>query len=339
MSNHSHSDGYTSHNDIKNESKIAAHEDIDDIFGGLVDLDERTSQSKASISHSLKHRLDQILHDLDHSSADHGSGTYADNKNTGGQLQIPHKITLSALLISVIIVFSFFLANDKESGKGNHTSKNIKSEIASSKSDVAHKDSSNIVRSDSKKKLRNINSPPRINSADIVAVILESGNAMEVKASAADLEEDNIYFDYEWSVNGKYAGEEPKMTQPLKRGDSISVKISPYDDLDYGFPLVLTKEIHNTPPRITGGISSLDGSLYTYQLEASDNDNDTLTYALTSAPEGMSIDSAGQITWTVPPKYKGAAEITIDIDDGHGGKARQQLTLSIKDAESPSETP
>jgi hypothetical protein len=312
---------------------------MDDIFGGLVDLDERTSQVKASISHSLKHRLDQILHDLDRSHADRGSGTYADNKIAGEQLQIPHKIALGILLISVIMVTSLMLSNNEESGKGKSTSEDIKSEVYSTGNNAVRKDTSNVVRSDSQKKLKDKNSPPRINSADIVPVILESGTAMEVKASAADLEADNIYFDYEWSVNGKYAGEEPKMTQPLKRGDSISVKISPYDDLDYGLPLVLTKEIHNTPPRITGGISSLDGSLYTYQLEASDNDNDTLTYALTSAPEGMSIDSAGQITWTVPPKYKGAADITVAIDDGHGGKASQQLTLSIKDAEALSETP
>ena len=45
---------------------------------------------------------------------------------------------------------------------------------------------------------------------------------------------------------------------------------------------------------------NFDGSVYTYQVKATDPDEDKLTYSLKSAPAGMTIDpKTGAIQWNV----------------------------------------
>jgi hypothetical protein len=337
MSNHSHSGEYTSENGQNHktdESHNVTPEAIDDIFSGIADSVQIPSHNKAHSNRSMKVNIDQILYEFEQPSEDSAAHTHIDNKNNILLRNRPYIIVIAALLIFIVIFVSLMISNNKESGMKS-TSEHMESAVNSTESRVVQKDTSKAVHSESQKELTHKNTPPHIISADITPVMLYTGTAAEVKVGASDVEGDDIRFDYEWSINGEYAGKELRMTRPLKRGDSISVKISPYDDVDYGLPLVLTKDIHNTPPQIIGGTSKLNGSLYSYQLEAIDNDHDTLTYTLVSAPEGMIVDSSGQITWTVPPEFKGTVTITVAIEDGYGGKASQQLTLSIKDSEMP----
>jgi hypothetical protein len=333
MSNHSHSGEYTSKNGQNHktdESHNVTPEAIDDIFSGIADAVQIPSHNKAHSNRSMKVNIDQILYEFEQPSEDSATHTNIDNKNNILLRNQPYIIIIAALLIFIVIFVSFMISNNKESGR-NSTSEHMESAVNSTESPVVQKNTSKAVHSESQ--LTNKNTPPHIISADITPVMLYTGTAAEVKVGASDVEGDDIRFDYEWSINGTYAGKELRMTRPLKRGDDISVKISPYDDFDYGLPVVLTKNIHNTPPQIIGGTSTLNGNLYSYQLEAIDNDEDTLTFALDSAPEGMNVDSSGRITWTVPPDFKGTVNITVAIDDGYGGKATQQLTFSMKESE------
>jgi hypothetical protein len=334
---HSHkvqSDSENGPNHKIEESHCVTHEAMDDIFSGLTDSVKRRSHNMEHSNPSMKLNINQILYEFDHPSEDSAAHTHIHKNNNMVMLNRPHIIVFAGILIFIVIFASLMISHNKESGRKS-TSENMESAVNSTESRIVQKDTSKAVHSESQKELTNKNTPPQINSADIIPVILGTGTVMEVKASASDVEGDDIKFDYEWSINGEYAGKESEITGPLKRGDSIQLKMSPYDDVDNGLPIVLTKDIHNTPPQILGGKSILNESLYSYQLEAIDNDHDTLTYALISAPEGMTIDSSGQITWTVPPEFKGTVNLTVAIDDGHGGKATQLLTLSIKDSETP----
>ncbi|MEM7827060.1 MAG: putative Ig domain-containing protein, partial [Candidatus Aenigmatarchaeota archaeon] len=118
----------------------------------------------------------------------------------------------------------------------------------------------------------------------------------------------------------------------FKRGDLVSVKITPFDGKDYGKPKVLKTEIKNTAPRIIEHKKAkIEGLLYTYQVNATDADGDKLTYSLKYAPDGMSIDpSTGFIKWNVPPEFKGKVPVTVSVTDGYGGEAVQSLTLEIQ---------
>jgi len=73
----------------------------------------------------------------------------------------------------------------------------------------------------------------------------------------------------------------------------------------------------NNTPTITSSpiTSSLINVLYTYNVEATDTDGDTLTYTLTSSPTGMAINSSsGVISWT--PNTVGDYDVTLKVSDG-----------------------
>lgn len=57
----------------------------------------------------------------------------------------------------------------------------------------------------------------------------------------------------------------------------------------------------NQPPAITSSpkVTAAAGGVYEYQVVASDRDGDALSYALVSAPTGMTISSTGKVAWAV----------------------------------------
>ena len=74
--------------------------------------------------------------------------------------------------------------------------------------------------------------------------------------------------------------------------------------------------------------STLVGESYTYDVEATDADGDTLIYSLTSSPSGMTIDSAtGVINWS--PFMFGNYNVGIEASDGDLCDT-QSYTLSVK---------
>lgn len=90
----------------------------------------------------------------------------------------------------------------------------------------------------------------------------------------------------------------------------------------------------NNPPQIT--ISPLSAatvaSLYRYDVDANDQDNDTLTYSLTASPSGMTIDAqSGLINWTPTADQIGAQSVTVGVTDGKGGSDSQTYTVTVVD--------
>ena len=83
-----------------------------------------------------------------------------------------------------------------------------------------------------------------------------------------------------------------------------------------------TPTINSTP--ITNWLVD---TLYTYDVEASDTDDDTLTYSLTSGPVGMTINpSTGVINWT--PDTVGDYNVTLKVSDGESFDT-QSFTIAI----------
>ena len=74
------------------------------------------------------------------------------------------------------------------------------------------------------------------------------------------------------------------------------------------------------PPTITSTpitVATVD-VLYNYNVVATDpNEEDTLTYTLTTSPTGMTIDSAtGVISWTPNSGQIGDNNVTVEVSDG-----------------------
>jgi hypothetical protein len=178
------------------------------------------------------------------------------------------------------------------------------------------------------------NSKPEITSVKILPEIFKPGDRLSVDVTGSDRDDDEVTILYEWIKNGEPAGTGKQIDVPLKRGDKVSVKITPFDGEDYGTPIILRREIMNMPPMITEEKKmSFDGDLFTLKITANDVDGDELTYSLKSAPDGMVIDPvSGMITWKVPREFQGKVPLTVCVNDGHGGEAVKAFNLDIKPA-------
>jgi Putative Ig domain/PKD domain/PASTA domain len=97
--------------------------------------------------------------------------------------------------------------------------------------------------------------------------------------------------------------------------------------------LVTVAVPQNRDPQITSTpiTSAIQDSPYSYDVEATDPDGDTLSFVLTLAPAGMSIDDVtGLITWV--PAQTEDYPVTVTATDGRGGSASQSYTLTVAPA-------
>jgi RHS repeat-associated protein len=89
----------------------------------------------------------------------------------------------------------------------------------------------------------------------------------------------------------------------------------------------------NNPPTITStAITTAQvGQAYSYDVNATDPDaGDTLTYALTTKPTGMTIAATtGVIAWTPAANQTGAQDVIVQVSDGNGGTATQSFTVTV----------
>ncbi len=87
----------------------------------------------------------------------------------------------------------------------------------------------------------------------------------------------------------------------------------------------------NSQPTIisTAPLESPAGAVFTYQVLGRDTDLDQLTYQLTTAPAGATIDSFGKITWPTTPALIGPHNFAVRVSDPRGGVATQSFTLNV----------
>ena len=90
----------------------------------------------------------------------------------------------------------------------------------------------------------------------------------------------------------------------------------------------ITPEPNNEPTITSTPITTASvGVIYTYDVNATDSDEDTLTYTLTNPPEGMTINpSTGLISWT--PTEDDVYSITIKVSDGKSTDT-QSFTITV----------
>ena len=91
----------------------------------------------------------------------------------------------------------------------------------------------------------------------------------------------------------------------------------------------------NTPPDITStpAVSARVGVAYSYQVVATDPENDPLTYSLTDAPIGMTVDSNGLLQWT--PTDTSDATVSLRVTDSANAFVEQTWTISVIDSSPP----
>ena len=173
------------------------------------------------------------------------------------------------------------------------------------------------------------NAPPEITRVKILPEVFKPGDTLSVEVSGNDADGDEVTISYEWTKNGELAGNGKRLETPVKRGDKIAVRITPFDGELNGSAVVLNREIKNMPPMIVEDKNfRFEGNIYTHQIKASDPDGDVLTYSLKVAPAGMTINSStGLIQWNIPQDLNKKIPITVSVTDGNGGESSQSFTL------------
>jgi len=74
-----------------------------------------------------------------------------------------------------------------------------------------------------------------------------------------------------------------------------------------------------------------EGAAYTYDVEATDPNEDTLTYSLTAGPTGMTINSTtGVISWTPTESQIGENEVEIEVSDQYRSTT-QSFTITVSE--------
>lgn len=174
------------------------------------------------------------------------------------------------------------------------------------------------------------NEPPSVLRASLRLENEHNLDTLRVLPVAADQDGDTVTLSYEWKKNGEPAGNGETLSG-FKRGDNISVMITPYDGKEYGKPKSLAMEIQNTCPQATGHTEFVfNGTLLTTRIRAIDPDGDAVTYSLVTPPPGMTIEEeSGLLRWVVPEEFVGRKEVMVKISDGVGGELAYTLPIEV----------
>jgi len=90
--------------------------------------------------------------------------------------------------------------------------------------------------------------------------------------------------------------------------------------------------VANVAPQITSSpaTNATVGAAYAYRVMATDANGDTLSFSLTQAPAGMTINATnGQIAWTPTSAQTGSQAVTARVADPGGLAATQSFTVEV----------
>lgn len=87
----------------------------------------------------------------------------------------------------------------------------------------------------------------------------------------------------------------------------------------------------NNPPSITSTpvTAAIKGELYSYQIVASDPDQDALTYSKVSGPSWLSVSSSGLVSGTPPDDSTQTITVAIQVTDNGSSPESVQQTFMI----------
>ena len=124
---------------------------------------------------------------------------------------------------------------------------------------------------------------------------------------------------------------------PGQPGD-FGFRVSVSDGKSAAFQnFTLTVVWPNRSPHFTTNAptAAIEGTAYSYEAKAYDDDHDVLTYSMDTSIPGLTIDSAtGRVGGT--PEAAGNFTVTLNVTDGRGGHGTQVFTLRVAASVPPS---
>ncbi|MBC6417734.1 MAG: hypothetical protein GDA44_02545, partial [Prochloron sp. SP5CPC1] len=138
------------------------------------------------------------------------------------------------------------------------------------------------------------------------------------------------FTDYQFSLSFSPGA----FTITISEGDTVLDSISIEDDTytsgkfglyDFSQPEILYQDLTRSLPKV---------GEYNYDVKAVDPDGDTLTYSLIKAPQGATIEpDTGKIIWFPSRVDLGEHRVTLQVEDGRGGRDQQTYIIEVVDIE------
>ena len=174
------------------------------------------------------------------------------------------------------------------------------------------------------------NEPPVIDSVTIDQATPSTNDTLTATVVAQDADgPDPLTYEYQWIKNGTDLTGETGATLDLSvagngdKDDAISLRLTAFDGEDTSAPLTSsTVTIANQDPvfdQDLGDRTDAERDLVSVTASATDPDGDTLVYAATGLPAGVSIDpSTGVLSGTIGFDAAAASpySVTITVTDG-----------------------
>lgn len=163
------------------------------------------------------------------------------------------------------------------------------------------------------------NYAPIITSLVADSDTLQANESTTITCFASDPDGDTITYDWSSPDGGTISGSGSTITwtAPSTEGNyTIVCEVSDGKASDSASVNIIVSET-NHPPTIdsTSITVATKDEPYIYDVEANDLDGDSLTYSLTTKPDGMNINpSTGLITWT--PSATGDFNVNVRVSDG-----------------------
>ncbi len=179
------------------------------------------------------------------------------------------------------------------------------------------------------------NTLPVVSRVTIEPGRIQVGDVVRAQVEATDADHDEVRFRFRWWKNNRLVseGEENTFeTAGFLRDDAVAVSVIPRDGNGEGKEVFSpTMIIANSPPKITSiPPSAIQQEHYLYTVTAADPEGDPVSFALTTAPPGMTIDpKTGRIDWQIPSESKGPYRVKVVVQDDRGGWAFQEFDLSL----------
>jgi len=182
-----------------------------------------------------------------------------------------------------------------------------------------------------------VNQPPIITSTPITTATINQTYAYNVNAT--DPDGDTLTYSLTTTPPGMTINSTTGLINwtPTSAGDyNVTVRVSDgslFDTQSFTIHVSEESEPTNQAPNITSTpiATATVGAAYSYNVNATDPNGDTLTYSLHTKPAGMTINSTtGLINWT--PTSAGDYNVTVRVSDGSLFDP-QSFTITVEPAE------
>lgn len=180
------------------------------------------------------------------------------------------------------------------------------------------------------------NDAPSITSTALTTLTEDTAYSYDVNAS--DLEGQTLSYSLTTMPSGMTINSSSGViswTPPLNSNASANVVVSVSDGTNavtQSFTIAITP-VNDAPTFTSTAVTTLtEDAAYSYDVNATDVDGDTLSYTLTAKPSGMTINSStGVIAWTPPLNSNASANVTVQVQDNGTGllTATQSFTITI----------